>query len=237
MSLIKCCNIEFKYDSKQILKDVSFEINNGDYVCIVGENGTGKSTLLNIISGVLKPSAGNVEFADKVLKKKIGYLPQQNQIQNNFPASVYEVVLSGCVNKLKLFPFYTRREKQIATYNINLLGISDIKNKSFHELSGGQKQRVLLARALCSSENILLLDEPVSGLDPVVTESFYDTLQHLNVEHGTTIVMVSHDIKKSLEYATHILFLQQETFVFGKKCDFSDMELLKNVIGGSHDAE
>ena len=234
MSLIKFSNIEFKYDSKQILQNVSFEVNKGDYVCILGENGTGKSTLLNLLSGILKPTSGSIEFFDESLKSKIGYLPQQIQIQDNFPASVYEIVLSGCVNKLKLYPFYTRIEKQIANYNINLLGISDIKAKSFHELSGGQKQRVLLARALCSAENLILLDEPVSGLDPVVTESFYDTIHHLNTEHGTTIVMVSHDIKKSLEFATHIIYISKNSFYYAKKDDFLNSEVSKKIVGGNH---
>lgn len=235
MSLIKCSNIEFKYDGKQVLKDISFEINNGDYICIIGENGTGKSTLLNIVSGVLKPTSGSIEYVDESLKKKIGYLPQQNQIQDKFPASVYEVVLSGCVNKLKFSPFYTRKEKQIAIYNMNLLEIYDIRNKSFHELSGGQKQRVLLARALCSAENLILLDEPSSGLDPVVTESFYNTIHHLNTEHSTTIVMVSHDIDKSLQYATHVLYLKEDSFYYGKKSDFLKSGLLKSFIGGNDD--
>lgn len=232
MSLIKCNNIEFKYDNKEILKNISFEVNKGDYLCIIGENGSGKSTLLNIISGVLKPNFGTVVLGDELSKREIGYLPQQAEIHENFPASVYEVVISGCVNKLRLKPFYTRKEKQIANYNMNLLEISDIKNKCFHELSGGQKQRVLLARTLCSAENIILLDEPVSGLDPVITESFYNIINHLNSEHGTTIVMVSHDITNSLKYASHIIYLGKDLFYYGSKSDFLSSEFSK-YIGGN----
>lgn len=234
MSLIKCNNINFEYDGKPILKDVSFEINKGDYICVIGENGAGKSTLLNIIAGILKPNSGYVEFVDNLTSQNIGYLPQYTEIPQNFPASVYEIVISGCVNKLKKAPFYTRKEKQIVNYNINLLEISNIKNKSFHELSGGQKQRVLLARALCSGENTLLLDEPVSGLDPLVTDAFYKIINHLNYDHGTTIVMVSHDIKNTLKYATHIIYLEKNFFYFGTKDNFLNSKYKNKIIGGNN---
>ena len=231
MSLIKCNNIEFKYDGKEILKNISFEVNKGDYLCIIGENGSGKSTLLNIISGVLKPNNGTVTLDSNLSKKEIGYLPQKSEIYENFPASVYEVVISGCVNKLSIIPFCRRKEKQIANYNMNLLEISNIKNKCFHELSGGQKQRVLLARTLCSTRDIILLDEPVSGLDPIITESFYNVVNHLNNEHGTTVVMVSHDIQNCFKYASHILYIGKELFYYGSKSDFLNSEFSKNIRG------
>ena len=231
MSLIKCNNIEFKYDGKEILKNISFEVNKGDYLCIIGENGSGKSTLLNILTGILKPNNGTVTLSNNLSKKEIGYLPQKSEIYENFPASVYEVVISGCVNKLSIIPFYRRKEKQIANYNMNLLEISNIKNKCFHELSGGQKQRVLLTRTLCSTRDVILLDEPVSGLDPIITESFYNVVNHLNSEHGTTVVMVSHDIQNCLKYASHILYIGKDLFYYGSKSDFLNSEFSKNIRG------
>ncbi len=232
MPLISCKNVKFKYDDKTIINNITFNINKGDYICIVGENGSGKSTLINLISGMLKPTEGTIEFSDEITKKEIGYLPQQTDIQKDFPASVYEVVISGCTNKLKLNPFYGRNEKQIANYNMKLLEITDLKRKSFHSLSGGQKQRVLLARALCATESTLFLDEPVSGLDPLVTEAFYKITNHLNNDHNTTIVMVSHDIASALKYSSHILHIEEDSYFFGETNEYIKTESYKKISGG-----
>lgn len=232
MPIITCKNLEFKYDGKSVLKNVSFELNKGDYLCIVGENGSGKTTLINGILEIIKPHDGEIKFADGMTNRKIGYLPQQTEVQKNFPASVYEVVLSGCVNKLKVFPFYTKREKTIANKNMEVLDISNIKNKCFHSLSGGQQQRVLLARALCSAKSLLILDEPTTGLDPMVTNSLYEIVKHLNSKHNIAVIMVSHDIKSACEYATHILHLDNKPLFYGKTEDYLNTDYAKRLIGG-----
>lgn len=232
MALISCKNVEFQYDGKTVLSNVSFDVNKGDYLCIVGENGSGKTTLMNGILGIIKAKNGEIKFDENITNKEIGYLPQQTEIQKNFPASVYEVVLSGCINKLKFIPFYTKREKKIANTNMELLEITDIKNKCYHNLSGGQQQRVLLARALCSAKSVLLLDEPVAGLDPVVTNSMYKIIKHLNTEHKITVIMVSHDIKSSVEYATHILHLGHKPLFYGTTADYLKSDIAKSLIGG-----
>lgn len=236
MALINCKNVEFQYDGKTALNDVSFELNKGDYLCIVGENGSGKTTLVNGILGIIKPKKGEITFGDGLNTKEIGYLPQQTDVQKNFPASVYEVVLSGCVNRLKLFPFYSKKEKNMVNRNMELLEISDIKNKCYHELSGGQQQRVLLARALCATKSVLLLDEPVTGLDTVVTNSLYKLISHLNKDHKITIIMVSHDIKSAVENASHILHLGNKQLFFGSKSDYLKTDIAKSLIGGDDNA-
>ena len=232
MPLLCCKNLEFKYDAKSVLKKISFSINKGDYLCIVGENGSGKTTLVNLILGILKPYNGEIQFSKEITNKKIGYLPQQTEAHKNFPASVYEVVLSGCVNKLKLFPFYSKKEKSIANENIELLEISDIKNKCFNELSGGQQQRVLLARALCATKDLLLLDEPTTGLDPMATDSLYEIIKHLNEKHDVTVIMVSHDIKNACKYSNHILHLGNEILFYGETKDYIKSNMAKLLKGG-----
>ncbi len=236
MPLISCKNLEFKYGGNTVLSNVSFDLNNGDYLCIVGENGSGKTTLINGILGVLKQTSGEIFFSDSLCKSEIGYLPQNHNIQNNFPASVYEIVISGCINKLKWFPFYRKKEKQLANKNLEILGISNLKNKSFHNLSGGQKQRVLLARALCSTKNLLILDEPTASLDPKATNSLYQILKHLNEKHNISVIMISHDIKSACEYATHILHLENKVVFYGTTEDYLKTDISKSLIGGENNA-
>lgn len=232
MALISCRNLEFQYEGRTVLRNVSFDLNKGDYLCIVGENGSGKTTLINGILGILKPKNGEIIFHNNISNKNIGYLPQQNDFQKNFPASVYEVVLSGCASGLKLFPFYTKKDKEIAERNISLLEISDIKNKNYHNLSGGQQQRVLLARALCATKSILLLDEPVSGLDPAVTSSLYSIIKKLNTQYDITVIMVSHDIKNAVKYATHILHLGNKPLFFGTNDEYMNSDIANILLGG-----
>lgn len=233
MPLLNCNNLEFQYNGKTVLSDVSFELNKGDYLCIVGENGSGKTTLINGILGLIKPKKGEIKFEKGVSNKNIGYLPQKNEIQKNFPASVYEVVLSGCANKLKFFPFYLKKEKQTANKYIELMEVSHIKNKCYHNLSGGQQQRVLLARALCATKDILLLDEPVTGLDPIATSSLYSIIKNLNTEYNITVIMVSHDIKSAVKYASHILHIDKKTLFYGKTEDYLKTDIAKILIGGN----
>ena len=215
MSLIKAEDLSLGYEGHAILEHLSFEVNAGDYLCIVGENGSGKTTLMRTLLGLREPLAGRVTFGDGLKKNEIGYLPQQTVVQRDFPASVREIVLSGCQARSGLRPYYTRAEKRAADENMDRMGVSGLAGRCFRELSGGQQQRVLLARALCASRRVLLLDEPVSGLDPVVTAEMYGLVSRLNRE-GMTILMISHDVGTALRDATHILHIGSTVF-FGTK--------------------
>lgn len=219
MSLIKCNNVALGYNSKPIIENLDFEVNSGDYLCIIGENGAGKSTLMKTILGLKSPLSGEIIFDDGLKKNEIGYLPQQTVVQRDFPASVWEIVLSGCINKSGLKPFYTKEQKETAKMNMERMNITSLSKRCYRELSGGQQQRVLLARALCSTEKILLLDEPVSGLDPKVTDEMYGLIKTLN-DNGLTIIMISHDMHSSLKYASHILKLGKDKIFYGTKESF-----------------
>ena len=192
MELISCNNVSFSYENTSVIKDLSFSVNSGDYLCIVGENGSGKSTLIKGLLGLKNPSSGQIVRGSELKSNEIGYLPQQTPAQKDFPASVFEVVLSGRLNSRGIRPFYTKNDKKIAEENIHRLGIEHLQKRSYRELSGGQQQRVLLARALCASKKLLLLDEPVTGLDPIVTEEMYRLIDELNKKEKITIIMVSH---------------------------------------------
>lgn len=219
MAQITCDNVSFEYDGRTISRALSFEINSGDYLCIVGENGSGKSTLIKGLLRLKAPAAGSITYGDGLLPTEIGYLPQQTGSQRDFPASVYEVVLSGKLNSLGLRPFFSRRMKEEALENMRLMGIESLKNRCYQELSGGQQQRVLLARALCATQKMLLVDEPVSGLDPKATAQMYELLEELNEIDGITIIMISHDIAAAMKYASHILRVGKHTF-FGTKDEY-----------------
>lgn len=218
MAQLTCRDLCLGYDGKEVLSSLRFEINSGDYLCIVGENGSGKSTLMKTILGLLPPLSGEVLTGDGLLRSEIGYLPQQTVVQKDFPATVWEIVLSGFEGKCGLRPFYTRAEKQRAAENIERMGISTLTKQCYRELSGGQQQRVLLARALCATEKMLLLDEPVSGLDPKVTAEMYALIESLN-RSGITVVMISHDIAAAERYASHILHIGEHVF-FGTKAEY-----------------
>lgn len=218
MSYIKVENLLLGYDDEIVCSNINFEINKKDYLCIVGENGAGKSTLIKTLLNLKENKDGNIIFSKGLKRSEIGYLPQQTLVQKDFPATVYEVVLSGMLSHLKYRPFYTKKEKKRAHEEMEKLGITHLQNKSYRHLSGGQQQRVLLARALCASDKIVLLDEPVTGLDPQVTQEFYALLEKLNKE-GMTIVMVSHDLSV-LKYATHVLYLSKKAPVYLKKEEF-----------------
>lgn len=223
MSYIKVEDLSLGYDSEIVCSNINFEINKNDYLCIIGENGAGKSTLIKTILDLKEKKAGKILFSENLKKSEIGYLPQQTVVQKDFPATVYEVVLSGMLSQLKYRPFYTKKEKKHAKQEMEKLGITHLQNKSYRQLSGGQQQRVLLARALCASDKIILLDEPVTGLDPQVTQEFYGLLKSLN-EQGMTIVMVSHDLSV-LKYATHVLYLKKKSSHFyGKRNVYEGME-------------
>ena len=230
-TLIKCKNVSFAYDKSIALKDVSLDVGAGDYLCVLGENGTGKSTLVKLILGLLKPSSGEIIY-NGIKNTEIGYLPQTTVADPNFPASVYEVVLQGRCNKLGKKFFYSSEDKKRVAENMKLLGIDDIKDKNFADLSGGQRQRALLARALSATDKLLLLDEPVSGLDPIVTDEMYEIIRRLNKEKNITVIMISHDTKTVAKYATHILHLKKEVLFFGETEEYEKTELFHEFLGG-----
>ncbi len=211
MALITCENLAVGYDSKVIAKNINFSVNKGDYICVIGENGTGKSTLIKTILGIKKQLSGSVLFGDEIYKGDIGYLPQQTDAQKDFPAAVKEVVMSAFCGKKSVFAFYSKEEKAAAKINMEKMGIAHLANKKYSTLSGGQQQRVLLARALCAADKILMLDEPVTGLDPKAADDMYETIKKLNNE-GITIIMISHDTEKSLNFASHVLYIGKNTF-------------------------
>ncbi|MCL2048098.1 MAG: ABC transporter ATP-binding protein [Defluviitaleaceae bacterium] len=220
MPQITCQNLTLGYEGKTVISDLSFAVGTGDYLCIVGENGSGKSTLMKTILGLKAPMSGQVLTGGGLSPTEIGYLPQQTVVQKDFPASVREVVRSGCLNRCGIRPFYSRAEKQMAEENMKKLDIANLARRCYRELSGGQQQRVLLARALCATGKILLLDEPVAGLDPKATADMYELIETLN-NGGITIIMISHDINAATKYASHILHLGA-AFFFGTKLDYLD---------------
>lgn len=224
MSLITISDLSLGYDSQVILEGLNFTVNAGDYLCIVGENGSGKSTLMKTLLHLIEPVKGEILIGDGLKKNEIGYLPQQTIVQKDFPASVREIVLSGCQGSCGFRPFYNKKEKKLAWDNMKRMGVDSYADKCYRELSGGQKQRVLLARALCATGKVLLLDEPVSGLDPMGTADMYNIIEQLNTD-GITIIMISHDIAAAAKYASHILHIGSSVF-FGTR-----EEYLKSNVG------
>lgn len=232
MALIKTEELTLSYENMTVIDKMSFEVNSGNYLCIIGENGSGKSTLMKALLSLKKPVSGNIIFGDGLKKNEIGYLPQQTGAQKDFPASVGEVVASGCLNSRGLRPFYSARERALAMENMMKLGIWDLRRRSYRELSGGQQQRVLLARALCATKKLLLLDEPVSGLDPMVTNELYGLISGIN-KSGVTVIMVTHDISAALQYASHILCMRQGEWYFGTRQQFLDSDASAFMRGGA----
>ena len=216
MAQLTCQKLCVGYDGKSVLQDLSFQVFAGDYLCVVGENGSGKSTLMKTILGLQPPVSGRILTGDGLRKNEIGYLPQQTMVQKDFPASVREIVLSGCQGRCGSRPFYNKEEKQLALDAMDKMQITQLAKRCYRELSGGQQQRVLLARALCATQKMLLLDEPVSGLDPKVTAEMYALIEKLNCEDGITVIMISHDIAAAVQYASHILHIGDTVF-FGTK--------------------
>lgn len=223
MKLIKVENLAIGYEAKPILEKINFEVNKGDFFCIVGENGSGKSTLMKTLLTLLPKLKGEITLEAGLKQKEFGYLPQTTQIQKDFPASVEEVVMSGFLNNLGFRPIYNKSEKTDAKKQMKALGIDHLAKKSFRDLSGGQQQRVLLARCLCATKKLVLLDEPVAGLDVKVTKSMYQTIEKLNIEMGITVIMISHDINAALAYANKILYLDKNGAVLYPKNKFDQV--------------
>lgn len=236
MSLITCENLAYAYDGHIAVKDLNFSIEDGDYVCIVGENGAGKSTLIKGILNLKKPISGSYTLSNHIKRNQIGYLPQQSLNQKDFPASVYEVVLSGCLNRLGHLPFYRKKDKQLVQHYLEVLQISHLKHKCFKELSGGQQQRVLLARCLCASDKLIILDEPTAGLDPIMSQELYQIIRKINKELHTTIIMVSHDIKQAVNQADKILHINYQQLFFGTTQEYIESPIGQSFIGGSSHA-
>lgn len=212
MELLNVEGVSFSYDQQTVIKNLSFKVHEGDYVWVIGENGTGKSTLIKGLLNLKKPSSGQIHFNEILKPSEVGYLPQQTLIQKEFPASVLEIVLSGCLNQCGWFPLYKKSDKERATKWMKELGIYDLRHCCYRELSGGQQQRVLLARALCATNKLLILDEPVANLDPKATQDFYRLMHRINQENKIAIVMVSHDIEHELEHATQLIHLKKGAF-------------------------
>ena len=213
MALISCDSLTLGYEGHAVLSQVSFSVGAGDYLCVVGENGSGKTTLMKTILGLRRPLGGTIAFGDGLKQSEIGYLPQQSAAQKDFPATVREVVLSGCQARAGRRPFYSKEEKALAVRNMERMELTALSGRCYRELSGGQQQRVLLARALCATRKLLVLDEPVAGLDPRVTEEMYALIRKLNREDRITVIMISHDLQAAVREASHILHVGQEIFV------------------------
>lgn len=225
MAYITVSDLSLGYDSSTIVSGLNFTVSAGDYLCIVGENGSGKTTLMKTLLHLQAPLGGQIRIGDGLKNNEIGYLPQQTIVQRDFPASVREIVLSGCQGRCGLRPFYSKEEKHLAEKSMMRMGISELSNRCYRELSGGQQQRVLLARALCATGKVLLLDEPVSGLDPKVTAEMYELIEDLNKD-GITIIMISHDIVSAVRYASHVLHIGEKIF-YGTRDEYMQSEVGK----------
>ena len=217
--VLACEDVTLGYEHKPLLEHLTLTVRAGDYLCIVGENGSGKSTLLRSLLGLLSPLAGKIDCPAQ-REGRLGYLPQQTKAQKDFPATVTEVVRSGFLSSRGMRFFYTPKEKSAALMHMGKLGVLELKDRCYRELSGGQQQRVLLARALCAAGELLILDEPVTGLDPAAAQELYRTLEYLNKQEGIAIVAVTHDIRSALRYADYILHAGHGTYFFGTAADY-----------------
>lgn len=232
MAQLSCKNLSFSYGGDTVLSGVDFAVSEGDYLCIVGENGSGKSTLMKGILGLKEPSGGEIILGDGLKPNEIGYLPQQTMIQRDFPASVKEVVLSGRVNGMGRRLFYSAEDKAKMRENLERLGIEDLENRCYMELSGGQQQRVLLARAMCATKKLLLLDEPVTGLDPNAANEMYNLIKLINLCDKISVIMVTHDVHEAVRYATHILHLGHGQLFFGTVEEYRKSDHVRRLLGG-----
>lgn len=219
MAYITCKELALGYEDGVVAEHINFVVDQGDYLCVVGENGAGKSTLIKTLLHLIRPISGELIMDDGILPQEIGYLPQQTMVQRDFPASVWEIVLSGALTKCGRRPWYGRAEKETASRNLERMGMAEFKTRCYRNLSGGQQQRVLLARALCATSKLLLLDEPVTGLDPKTAEEFYGLLKSLNQE-GLAIIMVSHDIRTAVSQASHVLHIDKENSFYGTREEY-----------------
>lgn len=233
MILYECTDVCFHYENVQVVDNLSFSIKEGDYFCIVGENGSGKTTLMKGLLGLQPAFSGKIQISDSVKHTRIGYMSQQTAIQKDFPASVWEIIISGMLSHRGILPGYGLKDKEEAKRNMRLLGIENLAKKSFRNLSGGERQRVLLARALCATEKVLFLDEPVSGLDPVISKEFYELLRILNKENSITIILISHGVQEVIDHADAILHLSHGSYFYGNVSEYKNSSYGKQFIGGT----
>jgi zinc transport system ATP-binding protein len=236
MALIDCQHVSFAYDEKIVVRDLHFTVEAGDYLCIAGENGSGKSTLIKGLLRLIRPVQGRIVMDGELRANEIGYMPQAAAERKDFPAGVFEVALSGRQNRRGFRPFYSRKDKRVAEENLERLGIGDLRRHCYRELSGGQQRRVLLARALCASQKLLILDEPAAGLDPLVTADMYRLLSDINRRMGITLIMVSHDMAAAAASADKILHLRNEQVFFGAAAAYRESEPGKRFLGNSGEA-
>ena len=226
MPVITVENVSLSYGGIKVIEDVNFALECGDYLCIAGENGSGKTTLLKAITGLKKPDSGAINFGG-IKSSEVGYLPQQTDMQKDFPASTREVVLSGFVGSMGLRPFYSKKQKNVADDTMKRLGIYDLRKKCYHELSGGQQQKVLLARAICASGKLIVMDEPTASLDSAASEEFYKIISELNAD-GMTVIVISHDIPGIIDHAGKVLYLgEQKPLFFGSVKEYKEKFLHK----------
>jgi zinc transport system ATP-binding protein len=231
---IVCENVSLGYETGIVAEGLDFTVSHGDYLCILGENGSGKSTLVKTLLGLHSAASGKITRNNS----GIGYLPQQTVVQRDFPASVREIVRSGCLGKSGFRPFYSKAERERAEQNMQRLGITELARQCYRDLSGGQQQRVLLARALCAADQMLLLDEPVTGLDPKAQNDLYELIAGLN-RSGITIIMVSHDVRAAVQYASHILHIgAKKQLFFGTAADYQASAIGQTFLaaGGADNA-
>lgn len=229
MSLLNVSGLSLGYEGKTIVDNISFTVNRGDFLSIIGENGTGKTTLVKGLLGLIGKLSGSIELSEGITQSHIGYLSQKNLASKDFPASVWEIVLSGFLNSKRLGLFYSKEQKAEAEAMMKKVDILNLKNSSFYQLSGGQQQRVLLARALCAAKKLILLDEPTTGLDPKATADFYNLLSDLNNE-GVTVIMVSHDVTGAMRLSSHILYLGKDSSFFGTTHQYLHSDIGKGLM-------
>ena len=225
--LLICRDVSLGYEGQSVLEHLDLTVRRGDYLCIVGDNGSGKSTLLRGLLGLLPPLSGQILRSPELERGAVGYLPQQTRAQRDFPATVYEVVLSGCLNRKGMRFFYTSSQKSEALMNMGKLGVLELKDQCYRDLPGGQQQRVLLARALCAASSLLILDEPITGLDPAAAQDLYKTLAYLNRKEGMAVVMVTHDLKAALQSARTVLHIGRSSYFCGTAADYLSSPLGK----------
>ena len=228
MSQIICKDLTLGYEGNAVCSGLDLVVEKGDYLCIVGDNGSGKTTFMRALLSLNPALSGTISFGDGISARDIGYLPQQTELQKDFPASVEEVVISGCTSRLGKRFFMGKAERLEAMQNMKMMNVYDLAKKSYCTLSGGQMQRALLARALCAANKILILDEPVSGLDPNAAADMYETIHHLNKHTGITIIMVTHDIENALRDATAVLKISKEPILYR-----SVEEYKRSIAGGA----
>ncbi len=233
MKLIECSNLKIGYNNR-VLNTINLTINSSDFICIVGNNGTGKSTLIKTLLKLIPSLGGKILFDIEIKKSSIGYLTQDLQVKDNFPATVYEIVISGCIGKMGKKLFYTKKEKELALKYMEYLGITHLKNKPFKGLSGGEQQRTLIARALCSTDKLLFLDEPLQGLDMNAAKNLYNILSKINKEEDVTIVMITHNIDIAINHINKVIYLGHDETFIGTPSEYKNSQYAKNYIGG-HD--